>query len=353
MQSTKEFWSRRQPTDSSNIEDWLLTRQFSSYSSRRRRRARSEGRPHPLLAQEERPEDEPPVSFLSRPPPAVQYLLGGGGGGGGGRTGSQFLDDGVSGRPTSQYLAESGAQAAAAASQYQDRNGGLRPMSQHLNSGQRPSSVYVNSGGHFSPATASSPSFPVREIRREGSSSRPASLFIQTEDGRSNGGGRRSSKSRPLSSERTIGGQEIVGLPVTSPLPRKADGGGNNTAASSPSEDSGNSSLNTSTTDSRRSAAGQLQQRRRSGQQGLATGPEAVVGHHGRIKAQSALAASPTTREYREAAASFAEAREAKQAKRRSHQYPDMARANYMENRWSAIYSDTELYSRVGRRNKD
>jgi hypothetical protein len=347
MQSTKEFWSRRQPTDSSNIEDWLLTRQFSSYSSRRRRRARSEGRPHPLLAQEERPEDEP-VSFPSRPPPAVQYLLGGGGG----RTVSEFLDDGGgsgSGRPSSQYLAESGAQATAL--HYQDRSSGVRPMSQHLNSGQRPSSVYVNSGGHFSPTTASSP-FPAREIRREGSGSRPASLFIQTEDGRSNGGGRRS-KSRPLSSERTIGGQEIVGLPVTSPLPRKTDSGGGNTAASSPSEDSGNSSLNTSTTDSRRSAAGQLQQRRRSGQQqGLATGPEVVVGHHGR-KAQPALAASPTTREYREAAASFAEAREAKQAKRRSHQYPDMARANYMENRWSAIYSDTELYSRVGRRNKD
>jgi hypothetical protein len=66
---------------------------------------------------------------------------------------------------------------------------------------------------------------------------------------------------------------------------------------------------------------------------------------------------SPITKEYREAAASFAEAREkakAKQVNRRSHQYPDMARTNYMENRWSCIYSDTELYSRAGnRKNKD
>ena len=63
--------------------------------------------------------------------------------------------------------------------------------------------------------------------------------------------------------------------------------------------------------------------------------------------------ASPTTKEYRQAAEAIAEAREAKQVKRRSHHYPDMARTNYMENRWSSIYSDTELYARVSRKNKD
>jgi hypothetical protein len=68
---------------------------------------------------------------------------------------------------------------------------------------------------------------------------------------------------------------------------------------------------------------------------------------------RSGQLASTTTKEYREAAEAMAEAREARQVKRRSHHYPDMARANYMENRWSCIYSDTELYSRINRKIKE
>ena len=351
MQSTKEFWSRRQLTDSSNIEDWLLTRQFS-YSSRRRRRARSEGRPasqhllHQDQNKEELEQSLPPaiLAASTRSPPAVQYLR-------------------DNGRPVSQYI---------------DRGGG-RPSSQYLEA-VRPSSVFVDTTDAFSPT--SSP-FLLREVRREVvNGGRPSSLYIQSEEGRAATGGRSGSRP-PLSPVRDNGQVSLTdevrgggggGGHVTSLTPPPLRSGGGGTAASSPSEDSGNSSLNTSTTDSRRSAAGLHKQRRPPQQAAGASRKAKTTGHQrgssvptdnnssnvlaiqeaaSARKGHHYTTASPTTKEYRQAAEAIAEAREAKQVKRRSHHYPDMARTNYMENRWSSIYSDTELYARVSRKNKD